>query len=95
MTVLSRLFLYIMSCAAIPRLRSQFIGEGRFILKGGYTVPILGILACIWLMLQVSERSIWMTALFIALGSGLYWLGKRERLIADLGFQMSDGVVRI
>jgi len=79
MTVLSRLFLYIMSCAAIPRLRSQFIGEGRFILKGGYTIPILGILACLWLMLQVSERSIWMTALFIAIGSGLYWLGRKGR----------------
>lgn len=80
MTVLSRLFLYIMSCAAIPRLRSRFIGEGRFILKGGYTVPILGILACLWLMLQVSERSIWMTALFIAIGTGLYWLGRKGRV---------------
>jgi amino acid transporter len=79
MTVLSRLFLYIMSCAAIPRLRSQFVGEGRFILKGGYTVPVLGILACLWLMMQVSERSIWMTALFIAIGSGLYWLGRKGR----------------
>lgn len=79
MTVLSRLFLYIMSCAAIPRLRSQFIGEGRFILKGGYAVPILGILACLWLMLQVSERSIWMTVLFIGIGSGLYWLGRKRR----------------
>lgn len=79
MTVLSRLFLYIMSCTAIPRLRSQFIGQGRFILKGGYTIPVLGILACLWLMLQVSERSIWMTALFIAVGSGLYWLGRKGR----------------
>ncbi|MDP2040498.1 MAG: APC family permease [Algoriphagus sp.] len=78
MTVLSRLFLYIMSCAAIPRLRSRFEGEGRFILKGGYIIPVLGILACLWLMLQVSERSIWMTALFIAIGSGLYWLGKKR-----------------
>jgi amino acid transporter len=78
MTVLSRLFLYIMSCAAIPRLRSRFVGEGKFILKGGFIIPILGILACLWLMLQVSERSIWMTALFIAIGSGLYWLGKKR-----------------
>ena len=79
MTVLSRLFLYIMSCAAIPKLRARFIGEGRFILKGGFAVPILGILACLWLMLQVSERSIWMTALFIGIGSGLYWLGRKGR----------------
>lgn len=78
MTVLSRLFLYIMSCAAIPKLRSQFIGEGRFILKGGYAIPVLGILACLWLMLQVSERSIWMTALFIAIGTGLYFLGRKR-----------------
>lgn len=78
MTVLSRLFLFIMSCAAIPLLRSRFAGEGRFILKGGYIIPILGILACLWLMLQVSARSIWMTALFIAIGSGLYWLGRKR-----------------
>lgn len=79
MTVLSRLFLYIMSCAAIPKLRPQFRGPGRFILKGGYIIPVLGILACLWLMLQVSERSIWMTALFIGIGSGLYWLGRRGK----------------
>jgi len=78
MTVLSRLFLYSMSCAAIPKLRPQFRGEGRFILKGGYLVPALGIAACLWLMTQVSGRSIWMTALFIGIGSGLYWLGKRQ-----------------
>jgi amino acid transporter len=78
MTVLSRLFLYSMSCAAIPKLRPQFRGEGRFFLKGGYLVPALGIAACLWLMTQVSGRSIWMTALFIGIGSGLYWLGKRQ-----------------
>ncbi|OOG72976.1 APC family permease [Algoriphagus sp. A40] len=79
MTVLSRLFLYIMSCAAIPKLRPQFIGQGRFILKGGYLVPVLGILACLWLMMQVSEQSVWMTALFIGIGTGLYWLGRKQR----------------
>lgn len=78
MTVLSRLFLYIMSCAAIPKLRSQFQGPGKFILSGGYIIPVLGILACLWLMLQVSERSIWMTAIFIGIGTGLYWVGKRQ-----------------
>jgi len=78
MTVLSRLFLFIISCAAIPVLRPRFRGEGRFILKGGYLIPVLGILACIWLMFQVSFNSIWLTALFIAIGSGFYWLGKRE-----------------
>lgn len=78
MTVLSRLFLYGMSCAAIPKLRSQFRGEGRFILKGGYLIPVLGIGACLWLMLQVSSQSIWMTAIFVGIGSFLYWIGKRQ-----------------
>ena len=78
MTVLSRLFLYGMSCAAIPRLRPQFRGEGRFILKGGYTIPVLGIAACLWLMMQVSERSIWMTAIFVGIGSFLFWIGKKQ-----------------
>ena len=78
MTVLSRLFLYGMSCAAIPKLRPQFRGEGRFILKGGYAIPVLGIAACLWLMLQVSERSIWMTAIFVGIGSLLFWIGKKQ-----------------
>lgn len=78
MTVLSRLFLYGMSCAAIPKLRPQFRGDGRFILKGGYLIPILGIAACVWLMMQVSERSIWMTAIFVGIGSFLYWIGKKQ-----------------
>ena len=78
MTVLSRLFLYGMSCAAIPKLRPQFRGEGRFILKGGYLIPVLGIAACLWLMMQVSERSIWMTAIFVGIGTLLFWIGKKQ-----------------
>ncbi|MEX0722649.1 MAG: APC family permease [Gracilimonas sp.] len=78
MTVLSRLFLFIITCAAVPKLRPKFRGEGRFILKGGYVIPALGILACLWLMLQVSFNSIWLTSLFIAIGTGLYWLGRRQ-----------------
>lgn len=79
MTVLSRLFLFIMTCAAVPALRSQFRGPQRFILKGGYIIPVLGILACLWLMMQVSWTSVWMTGIFIAIGTGMYLLGKRQR----------------
>ncbi|MCS5490076.1 APC family permease [Algoriphagus limi] len=78
MTVLSRLFLFIMTCAAVPALRPKFKAPNRFILKGGYTIPILGILACIWLMFQVSWTSVWMTAIFVGIGTGLYWIGKRQ-----------------
>jgi amino acid transporter len=78
MTVLSRLFLFIMTCAAVPKLRPRFRGPGRFILKGGYLVPVLGILACLWLMLQVSFTSIWLTAVLVGIGTGLYFLGKAQ-----------------
>jgi len=78
MTVLSRLFLFIMTCAAVPALRPRFRGQGRFILKGGYLIPILGILSCLWLMMQVSWESVWMTGIFVLLGTGLYWIGKRQ-----------------
>lgn len=77
MTVLSRLFLYIITCASIPKLRSKFQSETTFTLKWGYLIPALGILACIWLMFQVSLTNIWMTLLFIVVGSGLYWLARR------------------
>jgi amino acid transporter len=79
MTVLSRLFLFIMTCAAIPVLRPRFRDQGYFILKGGYLIPALGILACLWLMLQVSWTSIWLTAVLIGVGTALYWLGKSQK----------------
>ncbi|RNC79363.1 MAG: amino acid permease [Balneola sp.] len=78
MTVLSRVFFYIITCAAVPKLRPKFKGENTFTLKGGYTIPVLGILACLWLMFQVSLKNIWMTALFIAVGSILYWIGRKQ-----------------
>lgn len=77
MTVLSRLFLYIITCASIPKLRIKYQSNTTFTLKWGYSIPILGIIACIWLMFQVSFTNIWMTLLFILIGSGLYWMGKR------------------
>lgn len=73
MTVLSRLFLFIISCGAVPVLRRKWKDYARFRLPGGLLIPALGILSCLWLMLQVSFSSIWLTLLFIAVGTALYW----------------------
>ncbi|MHA7128815.1 APC family permease [Algoriphagus namhaensis] len=81
MTVLSRLFLFIMTCATIPVLRPKFRDKQIFILKGGYLIPILGIASCLWLMLQVSWTSVWLTAVLIALGSVLYFLSKSKEQV--------------
>lgn len=78
MTVLARVFFYIITCAAVPKLRPGYKGENTFTLKGGYLVPILGIAACLWLMFQVSLTNIWMTAAFIAVGSGLFWMARKR-----------------
>jgi len=78
MTVLSRLFLYIITCGAVPVLRPRFEKSEGFVLRGGYAIPALGIVASLWLMLQVSFTSIWLTTLFIAIGAVLYWIGRRQ-----------------
>ncbi|HCD52835.1 MAG TPA: cationic amino acid transporter [Balneolaceae bacterium] len=80
MTVLSRALLYLISCASIPVLRPRYQEKDIFILKGGYVIPVLGIIACIWLLFQVSFTSLWMTLVFIAVGSILYLAGRSSVL---------------
>lgn len=77
MTVLARLFLFIMTCAAVPVLRPTLGSKAKFKLPGKLLIPGLGILACLWLMLQVSFTSIWLTIVFIAVGTILYYFRKR------------------
>jgi amino acid transporter len=83
MTVLSRLFLYIISCLAVPKLRSTHSNPNTFTLKGKALIPILGVLSCLWLMLQVSVLNIWMTTLFVVIGSALYGIGHWQKKKAE------------
>lgn len=78
-TVLSRLLLYILTCATVPVLRPRHAAPGRFVLPLGYLVPLLGILASCWLMLQVSRASFVLTGGFVIVGSGLYGLERWRR----------------
>ena len=82
-TVLSRLLMYGVSCAAIPVLRPRYAAPDRFVLPFGYTIPVLGLAACGWLLLQVSAESFLLTGIFIAVGTGFYWLARRQRRIAN------------
>lgn len=75
-TVVSRLLLYGLTCAAVPVLRPKLANNSSFILPLGYTVPALGIAACIWLALQVSMSSVLATALFVLLGTALYFVAR-------------------
>jgi amino acid transporter len=80
MTVLARLFVYILTCVAIPVLRPRMATEDSFVLKGGYSIPVLGVLACIWLMFQVNLDSVLMTTAFILVGWVLYLIARRENV---------------
>ncbi len=75
-TVLARLVVYVMSCATVPVLRPRNTGADRFVLAGGYSIPVLAIAACLWLLFQVSLDSFVLTAALIGLGSLLYAFSK-------------------
>jgi amino acid transporter len=73
-TVVSRLLLYGLTCAAVPVLRPKRAASDSFVLPLGYSFPLLGLLACGWLALQVSVSSVIATSLFVLLGTVLYFL---------------------
>jgi amino acid transporter len=75
-TVVSRLLLYGLTCAAVPVLRPKLAGSDSFVLPLGYSIPLLGFAACIWLATQVSVSSILATGLFVLLGTALYFVAK-------------------
>ncbi len=80
-SVMTRLLLYILTCAAVPRLRSRYAMPDAFVLPLGYLFPALGIIACSWLILSSSWHSAFLTGIFIVLGTLLYaferWRRKR------------------
>lgn len=77
-TVVSRLLLYGLTCAAVLVLRPKLADSDSFVLPFGYSIPLLGFAACIWLALQVSWSSILATTLSVLLGTLLYFLARRQ-----------------
>jgi amino acid transporter len=78
MSTLVRLLAYGMCIASLPRLE-KVIGEreDQFRLPGGWLIPGIALLLCIWLVTQASMVA-WLTVLvFVALGSALYAWSKR------------------
>ena len=74
---LSRLMAYILSIASLPIIRRQADEETRadaYHIKGGYTIPVIGLGICIWLAAHASARD-WKTiAILLAVGFALYAL---------------------
>ena len=77
---MSRLLAYILSIASLPTIRRQASEETRanaYRIKGGYTVPIIGLAICIWLTTHASVED-WKTiGLLLAIGFVLYAVERR------------------
>jgi amino acid transporter len=80
MSTLVRLLAYGICIASLPRLE-KVIGEheGQYRLPGGWLIPVIALLLCLWLVTQASMTA-WLTVLaFIALGSALYASSYRSK----------------
>lgn len=77
-TVLIRALLYGLCCGAIPKLRPQFARSHSFRLPGAYAIPILGLLACAWLIWQVKLNAVLLTVALLAVGTVLYLMARRQ-----------------
>lgn len=82
MGVLVRLFMYVMSIAALPRLRKRYRNEpGVFVLPWGYLFPVLAVLASAFLVTHVSLRSFIVTGAFVLVGSIMYAMARRNNRV--------------
>lgn len=78
-STLARLLAYILSVAALPVLeRTMEPGEDEFRLPGGYLIPAVALILCLWLITYASLTTWLTTAGFFLLGTVLYFLSDRE-----------------
>lgn len=81
-SVLTRLICYVLSIAALPRIRAQASSDDRaraYRLKGGYTIPIIAVALCVWVGAQSSAQSWLVTGSLLAVGLALYALAAKRR----------------
>jgi len=74
-----RLLSYIISIASLPAVRRKADEETRknaYRLKGGYTIPIVGLAICCWLLAQSRAESWKVVSILLAIGGALYALEK-------------------
>lgn len=79
-----RLLGYIICIASLPAIRAQADAQTRknaYRLKGGYTVPIIGLGICVWLLAQSEAKSWIVVSILLAIGMVLYafekWLDSK------------------
>lgn len=76
----TRLLGYIICIASLPAIRRNASDETRknaYRLKGGYSIPIVGLLICVWLLMQSKAESWIAVSTLIAIGMFLFWIETR------------------
>jgi basic amino acid/polyamine antiporter, APA family len=74
MTSIGTLFAFVVVCAAVIILRHQRPEAHRpFRVPGGYVFPVLGILSCLWLMLNLPVITWVRFLVWLDIGIAIYW----------------------
>jgi hypothetical protein len=87
MTSIGTLFAFVVVCTAVLILRIQRPEAHRpFRVPGGATFPILGILSCLWLMLNLPVITWVRFLVWLDVGIFIYWFyGRTHSPLADAG----------
>jgi amino acid transporter len=79
---LTRLICYFLSIAALPAIRRKADEETRanaYRLKGGYAIPVVALILCIWIAFQSSADAWRLTGGLLLLGLVLYAIARQRR----------------
>jgi len=84
MSAVARIIPYLLTCLAVPALRKKYpAASDRFRLRGGWAIPLLAILLCVWLLNRSAREDLLATAAALLGGFALYGanlLWRRTRL---------------
>lgn len=92
MTSIGTLFAFVVVCAAVIMLRIQRPDAHRpFRVPLGYVFPVLGVLACLYLMLSLSVVTWVRFLVWLDIGLFIYWFyGRKHSPLADPAEQASQ-----
>ena len=83
MSAVVRLLIYLVCIGALPHLRRKYANAaGQKRLPGGWTLPIISIAVCVWLLTQITLNGALVTAAFLAIGGVLYLWRKQHTTTA-------------
>jgi len=79
---LARMVAFAVSIVALPVIKAKADPESKahaIRLPGGYIIPFLGLVMCLWAALQSSQDAWMLLAPMMVAGAGLYWLARKLR----------------